>query len=290
MFIELTLMIMLSCILFFSLNSYDFGFFTTYLNLVKSPKKQADLLYDQTLKLNKFYLSKGEDIHLNSYKFFTHLIEELLRLNRSIGIDIFDNLSKIRGALQVDSIRSQKVLSLIKGAIFEILLITLMSWGVVLFAIHFTGLSFKANDLFIVATMQVLGLLILIISIERRHKSLFSKVFAYIKCVYSLEVYIKAKSPVNELSKLIGLETLHFDKDLIHIKERVEVVLKTISSYGRVDPLVVCDLINQTWSSFDVKSDKFKKECLKIKLFVIMGVIVPSYLYIFYALLKSITL
>jgi hypothetical protein len=279
-----------SYFLFFGLYRYDFSFFSTYLNLFRSVKTQANKLYDETLKLNKFSLSSGENIKLTEYKFFTSLVEELLKFYRNFGVSIFDDLSNVRLALQKDWVQSHKVQTLIKGALLEILIIVLMSWGIIFFAIYYTGLVIKNTDLFIVGALQIGGLILLISLIEKSYKKIFSSFYPYLKSVYSLQVFIKSRTPVNEIGVRVGINSLPHDKDLLHIKERVELCLKNLSEYGKIDITLLNDLIGQVWTSFEMKTQKFNTHVLKQKIFVIMSVVVPSYLYIFYALLKSLTL
>lgn len=279
-----------SLLIFFALCHCDFGFFATYLNLFRSVKYKANALYDQTLTINKFSSSHGDSLELVNYKFFTKLIEDLLKYHRSFGINIFDDLSNIRLALSQDSVQSQKIQNMIKGALLEILLIVMMSYAIILFAVHYAQLSFTQSDIIIILSMQVIGIVLLITLLERSHRQIFKKYYPYLKAVYSLQVFIKSRTAINEMSENLQLSKLEKDKDTSHILDRIEMILKTITEYGKIEGALLNDLVNQTWSCFELKTQKFQSRVLKQKIFVIMSVIVPSYLYIFYALLKSLTL
>ncbi|MCK5882510.1 MAG: hypothetical protein KAG61_02385, partial [Bacteriovoracaceae bacterium] len=201
----------------------------------------GELLYQQG------GLSKGSEIALPQYKFYTTLIKTILRGMREFGGDGREVLSSLKEAVAAD-LRFDRVLSeLFNSALIQFLSIAFVTWAFALLAGHLTNFQATSLTLITVALLQVGGLFLfgfLFFRLRTKHFAPYTQC-ASILC--NLRSMAKAGLSVQRTLEGLTLSELSSERELGSIKKRLERLIYSYSVLGAPISKELDYLISDLW-------------------------------------------
>ncbi|MCO4754491.1 MAG: hypothetical protein KC478_08405 [Bacteriovoracaceae bacterium] len=252
-----------------------------------SKEKAGKQLYQELLNVNRFYLAKGQTVELTRYKFFTELLDELLKSYRSTGANIFEHIAETRKNLLLDIKQEKKLKTAASSSFAEMAMIFGMSVLFVSFAIAYAEIKIPTIFLIIAFSWQLLGSTCFFWVMRRLRVKRFGPFFSYLKSASFLDIYIKTNRPVNLIAKQLNLAQLPKDKSLEHIKDRMDLILSQIKNQGVYDQQQGRELGLECWFCYEQKLDSFLQEIKKLKLATITLFFLASYLFLFFSLVST---
>ncbi len=221
------------------------------------PRKRGLALYGELQRINRHYLSSGREIELPRYKFFTELCDELLLIFRREGADIFPHLIGLRKNLGRDLKAEKGLQSTIAGAFLEMGVITLLSVLIFGFARYMAMLPIEANSLLFALGVQGLGYLALGIGgLSIKHRT-FRAFQSHITSASLCDLGIRTSMPINKLAKRADLQGLEPDKDLSHVRERLNTILRCLKAGNLGDLSQSEEAVEECWMVYDTKLARY---------------------------------
>lgn len=252
-----------------------------------SQKGAGKVLYEELLKLNRSQLARGQSIELTQYKFFTELVDELLVNYRQTGANIFNYIGELRKNLLKDIKYEKKLAGARNSSLAEMGMIFGMSGMFSLFATSYAEINIPTSSLFLAFGWQLTGAFLFLYSMKVLRQKHFKPFHKYLRAASFLDIFIKTAHPVNVIAKKIELSSLDKDKSLLHLKERMELILEQIKSHGIYDQSQGEELGAECWYCYEEKLERFFQEIKRLKLSVITLFFLGSYLFIFFSLVGA---
>lgn len=250
-----------------------------------STTKGGDL-YRQVMSMNRLELSKGMNIELVQYKFFTGLVEELLVEFKRAGANIFDHLKDVRRGLMNDLAQEKKLHAELQGALIEMAMIGAISAAFGASIRFFAQVELSWWIYAGVWGWQALGVVVFVICQRRLKSKIFGPFDAYFRALAKLDLYVRINRPINFITQRIGIENCLLQKRLKHVRKRLEQVLFSLKN-GNYDFRLTQELIDECWFTYELAKEEFLTHAKRLKLMVVTIFFLMSYLFLFYALIAS---
>ena len=250
-------------------------------------KESGKVLYQELLKINRSQLSKGQTIELTRYKFFTELLDELLVNYRQTGANIFNHIGELRKNLLKDIKYEKKLAGARNSSLVEMGMIFGMSGLFSIFATSYAEINIPTSSLVLAFSWQLTGTFVFLYSMKVLRQKHFKPFHKYLRAASFLDIFIKTGRPVNVIAKRIELSSLDKDKSLLHLEERMELILEQIKSHGIYDQSQGEELGAECWYCYEEKLEHFFQEIKRLKLSVVTLFFLGSYLFIFFSLVGA---
>ena len=242
--------------------------------------------------LKKFHLGMREaelPSQLPHYKFYSEIVEVLLKLARKLGGSYQESLLSLREGLQLDRQFEKKIREATLGMWFQMGLMMVLTWGFILGALSLVDVKVKYLHLFLIFSWQVIGLVLLPVVLKSLRKHYFGDMGKIWRMLFVLKSLVKIPVSRTEILTLAGVSELNAIKQtslagiVLKLKETCQKALKMGASYEEDVKYLMEELrFIEKWH-FEL----FEKRLTVIKLVLLSVFFLPSYLAFIFLLLSD---
>jgi hypothetical protein len=244
-------------------------------------------------KLIEFLIMRGEEqmkLEVPNYKFFTKLVELLISFRTKYGVEVSAAFSEIRKSIRKEVKESKRIKDAVIAGLYQYILIAIFTWLFIYMAQAMIGISPDFSDSIILLIVQLVGVFVYFILFIALQKKLFSPFEKYFTALYSFRSLNRISRPLGDILYASKISDLPNNKHLRHLKERVNYLLKQLSTIGSIPRDELDNVLHELWDCFDLQVEKFQSLLIGIKLFVTLGFVVPSFLYSLYLIMNELSL
>jgi len=264
--------------LFYKLCDFDHIKLVTIRNHYAPSTKIAQSLFSELISF-RVNNQSGKCLELPKYKYFTKIIEDLIRNTRLYGTPIQATLIEIKTALSKDIVFEKKISSSIGGGLYQMVLVATIGFLFLYITKLQLNLIFPITDLVNIVIFQLVGI-ILFVSLSYKLKVYhFAKLEHYIQTLYIIRSLNQANIPISKVYNKVCIDSLSENKKLKPFKDRVLSILESIKNYGELGSENFEITINELWQSSEFQFDLFLSHLAALKLIVLVVFFLGSFLY-----------
>lgn len=221
------------------------------------------------------------------YKFYTDVVETLLKLARRMGGNYQEGLLYLREGLQSDRQFEKKIREVTLGMWIQMLFMMGLTWTFIFGALKLVEVEIEVRNLLVIFIWQCIGLSTLPLTMKILRKKYFGDIGTLWKILFILRALIKVPLSRSEVLSLAQVQELKFIKQkslsmiVNKLKESCEKTLKQGSSYEEDVKYLMEELRFQEKWHFEL----FEKRLTVIKLGLLSLFFLPSYLAFIFLLL-----
>lgn len=241
--------------------------------------------------MNHFEWGKGdiqqEINRLPRYKFYSDLIELILKYARTYGGKYQDSFLLIKDSVRSDMQFEKKMKELILSNLMQMLMILLITWGFIFSVQNFGNVHVSKLSLAFVGLWQFLGMMILPLGITYYRKIFFQDIAVLWKFYYSLNCLIHIPFSRSELFNISGIQSLKKikQKSLHFLVNKSFVMGQDVLKKGSPFEERLQSLMQELKFIEKWHFELFEKRLGVIKLVILGAFLLPSYLlFIFFIL------
>jgi hypothetical protein len=221
------------------------------------------------------------------YKYYSEIIEIILDLARKIGGQYQDGLLNLRERLQSDLQFEKKIKEQLWGAVLQMALMVLLTWGFILGALHITQVDIAFFSLSFILLWQVIGLGCLPVALKCLRQKYFADLGKFWRILHILQSLshvplarseILAKAEVNSIKEI---KSISLNPLIEKLKDLCRKTLQTGGSYREDLKSLMQDLEFQEKWHFEL----FVKRLGVLKLMLLGVFFLPAYLAFIFLLL-----
>lgn len=271
---------MIHCVLFsflfFKLCDFDHKRLVSNWNYYFPSRKKAQSLFNELIS----FRVNSKEVELPEYKFYTFIIEDLIKSSIRYGTSIYSNLNEIKTALSKDISFERKINSSIIAGLYQMVLVAVIGYVF----LYITELQLKITlnriSILIVFIFQSIGIAIFLIFSFKLKKFHFHEIEKYICFLYKLRSAVSSNQPMSKNIEGKSFKELCDKKNLKPFKRRVLSILRQIKSHGTLNIKDFEITINELWQSNEFKFEEFLKHLAALKLCILILFFMGSFLYI----------
>ena len=224
---------------------------------------------------------------LPNYKFYTGVVEVLLKLARRMGGNYQESLLFLREGLQSDRQFEKKIKEATLGIWLQMGLMMALTWTFIFGALNLVEVSVSVVNLFLIFFWQALGLSTLPFILKYFRKKYFGDIGKIWKMLFILRSLAKVPLPRSEILTFAGIQELNQIKQkslgqiVQKLKEACQKTLKIGTNYEEEVKYLMEELRFQEKWHFEL----FEKRLIVIKLVLLSVFFLPSYLAFIFLLL-----
>ena len=226
---------------------------------------------------------------LPAYKFYTEIVEILLALARKVGGSYQDSILFLREGLQADQQFEKKLKEIILGAWLQMALLIFLTWSFIGGALFLVEITISPLRLILIASWQVIGLLLLPRAVGYYREKFFSDIGKMWKILYILRALNKVPLSRAEIFSFAGVVELNHIKQnslasiVDKLKDSCQRTLQKGISYEEDVLSLMAELRFQEKWHFEL----FEKRLTVIKLGLMAIFFLPTYLAFVFLLLND---
>ncbi len=235
-----------------------------------------------TLGLNAFPKS------LPKYKFYTHLIEQLVAVHRSKGVGLKKIFPEIRNHLIRDVQFERKIVSEIISGLLQFMIIFLTTWGFVYLSISLVELPPNHIIFFFMFLLQLIGSLLFFLLIHFLKKNIFEQFAKALEEAYLFSVLLEIGVPINEILERSQIQCGLFSQSKMFssLSVRMKNLIKRLKQTG-ISPLDESkEIIAELWQFQEDEFLQFTKKLQVLKFFILAFFFLPSYFLYLYSIFQ----
>ena len=232
-------------------------------------------------ELIKFLIETGAPVGTAGkpprYKFYSHLVEELISARNRFGAEIRSALRDIRKALILDIREEKKIKDAVLGGYFQYLFMSAFIWAFLYMATEMISLERGLEGTYVVVGWQITGGALLVFSIHFYRRQVFSPFAYYFESIYQMRVLLKSKRPLSEVVTCFDPQRVLSSRELGPFSERLQLLCASIKLTGRVDLSEFDHLLSELWDHFEIQFLRFMKILNLFKMISVLVFILPSF-------------
>lgn len=237
--------------------------------------------------INRINLKDSIKVELSEYKFFTHILEYLLKSHRQLGVDIFGALQNLKDCLGKDIIFEKKLIRIKKQAFLEIGIIFLFSLLFLITAEKLVDIDFPLVNTLIIIAWQLIGGAVLYLFIKNKQKQYFNDLFLLLRSIYQFNALGGTSIAVNDLIERISFDEIQKLKKHRNIINLFNKVVYDLKHYGLLEKMHLDELLQCVNNEYNDVFETYEKAVKAMKLLVIMIFSVISYLFTMYSMMQA---
>lgn len=221
------------------------------------------------------------------YKFYSEVIDVLLKLARKMGGNYQDSFLFLREGLQVDRQFEKKIREATLGTWLQMALMMGLTWAFIFGALSLVDVKVSPAKLFLIFLWQTIGLSTLPVLLKFMRTKYFGDIGKIWKMLFILRSLAKVPLSRSEVLTFAGVQELNqikqksLDSIVAKLKETCQKALKMGTSYEEDIKYLMEELRFQEKWHFEL----FEKRLMVIKLGLLSVFFLPSYLAFIFLLL-----
>ncbi len=231
----------------------------------------------------------GLQLNLPRYKYYSEIIEILLKMARRMGGQYHDSLLFLREGLQRDQQFERKIRETCLGIYLQVLLFMGLTWAFIFVALQLVEIAVPTLHLTGILVWQLIGLSVLPITLKWLRRRYFGDIGTLWKMLFVLKSLSRlpiARADIMALAEIERLKEVRTPKLGIlaeKLRDTCQKTLKLGVSYDDDVKYMMEELrFLETWH-FEL----FSKRLMVIKLALLGLVYMPSYLAFIFCLLRD---
>ena len=252
--------------------------------------KIGQALFNQLIGYKEFLLETSKEFKLLQYKYFTAMILDLVKATKNYGSPIDFAITELKLALSKDISLETKIRSQLFGAIFQMIMISLMGFLFFYFSSIQLGLKIAIREILICFLIQFFGLSIFILLFIKLKTYHFKDLESYLKSIYKLRSLSVSGFGISKVLRDSNLSNLPKKKKLFPLYKRILTIFKMVQKYGSLDTQEFNIIIAELWQLCDIEFEHFLKHLAALKTVIIIGFFLGTYLYLIFNLLAGLQL
>jgi hypothetical protein len=253
-----------------------------YLKSIRNKQQQGIALVTYLIRSD---YQQNSDIP--KYKFFSSLVEELIRARKLYGCEIESIILEIRKYLRIDIKESKKIKESVFGGAFQYIVISIFTWGFIYATYKLIHIQINFLDKVALICFQVFGLILYYTLAQVIERKSFNILNSYFFSIYNFRSLFSISRPISEIISIVKIDSLPDCKDLSHIKERMFILITELKEKGRLNTEDLNQMIYETWDCFEIKLERFQKLILTLKLLSMAMFVLPSFLAVMFLLMSK---
>jgi hypothetical protein len=234
-------------------------------------------------------LSIGQKILPNSliqFKFYTHLLEQLLDANRQFGIGIKKCIPEIRSGLINDLQFEKKILDEILSTFLQFIVIAATTWSFVFLSQSLVQIPVSKTLIFVMLTLQIGGVCLFLFAMKTIKFKTFFKFSKAIEELYLFSSLLEIGHSLNGILKKSGiLEGALVKYQLFSpLSDRISLLISRLKETGLSPKDETQEIIRQIWQLQEQNFLKFTKILQVLKFSILAFFFLPAYFLYLYAI------
>lgn len=224
------------------------------------------------------------------YKFFSSIIENLIKFRKLYGIDILPAARQIRGAARRDYTAGKKLRGELVGFVVQYGTIACFTW-IFIYRISVTmEMSFSSGSLFGLLIWQLLGLVFGVSFYFILVRKIFGIFQYYFSSAYTFRSLIDISRPISEVTAFCGLDRLPESKEFTVIKKRFLGIIEKVKVTGVIVVEEIDQIILELWDSYELSLNKFNAMLGGLKLITILLFVFTGFLYVIFLSMEQLSI
>jgi len=221
---------------------------------------------------------------LNQYKFYPGLIERILSVHHTYGVDCRQPFHEIKRGILKDIQLERRVQQEFSGGLVQFAFISITSWFFIFFSSSILEQPFSLRLLIVMGGSQLSGVLIYFKLTGFLRRKAFKRPEEFLRSLYSFSLMLQAGSPIQQVVAESSIHSLLVSEADVwgHIGRRLELLLERWQSKGGAIDEGVKDLLEDVWEAYERGLGKFNK-LLGVGKFLLLVTcfLTPYFLYLF---------
>jgi hypothetical protein len=251
--------------------------------------KNAYRLASTLLSYQSHHNCHGSENALPQYSFYTELVEELLRLKKSYGIAIGDQLRDLRLQILKNINFDKRISQLINGGIIQMIIISLFIQSFKLISEYWLGFTIDSTLSLIILLLQISAPIIFGLLGLYSYTLGFSKLFELIGAAQKLALSSRSSIPISRVIRELELVHMKLPQGLRIYKNQLEEIIQLKLQKG-VNPYQdLKAMLQDLWMEYDLQIEQFQKKLAAVRFMIMTLIYLPSYFLLITSLLGSIS-
>lgn len=238
----------------------------------------SDIILEKKCPSLKNDLSK---LQLPKYKYFTEVVEALLKISQNFGGPIAEFLDQIRNGVYQDDRFERKVRKELEGALIQMMILAGITWVFIFLANELAGIQLPHSVYFIMGGIQIIGFIVFLTG----HLLLKSKVFSgfslFFQSLYSFYSLYSVGVPLNvAVSKSeLTIALQRSERKFKTPQKYLNRLLRTVQATGVSISTELGMVIDELWFTLEHSFAEYVKQVMALKLVVLTLFFLGSYFY-----------
>lgn len=229
---------------------------------------------------------------LPRYKFYSDVIEQLLSVARKIGGSYSDSFLFLREGLREDLQFEKKIKEVKTGLWLQILLMFLITWGFIFFALHITKSDVSMKGLAFILLWELVGVFLIPLCLRFFRKKYFQDIGEIWKMTFILKSLSRTPLARSEVFTLAGMNKIEEiqNKNLLPILDKLRSLCKECLKQGKSYEEDLKNIMEELRFTENWHFSLFEKRLMALKITVLGVFFLPSYLSFIFLLVGSLNL
>ena len=224
------------------------------------------------------------DIVIPQYKFYTTILQVILRYSMQLGAPITDHLKSLRQCLIQDWKFEEKLAGHLFTTIGQMISLTLVTWGFGFFCQWILQLWPRPEDLWVVGGLQVSGILIFFFLYQKRKAHLFLPYQNSYHAIITATILMPLGISLHTVIAQCSLEKLPKQGRLGSFGKQLEELFRQCHHQGHSIKSFLLELREELDFYLEEDFKKFLQFTTRIKFFILALFYFPAYLVFVFSL------
>lgn len=211
------------------------------------------------------------------YKFYSEIVDELIKSRNRFGSEVRSSLREIRKALILDVREERKVKDAILAGYFQYVFMSVFVWIFIIVAMEIIDLKKGGEGYLFVGGWQIIGGIILVLTIRFYKKKIFDPFPYYFQSLYQMKALVQSKRPISEVINCFDTQKRKTTTDFKVFSDRIESLCLQMKLKGSLDVIEFDYLLSEIWDHFELQFLKFSKLLVAVKMFSVLLFMLPSF-------------
>jgi hypothetical protein len=244
-------------------------------------------------QLTEFVLSQNiHDIKkftLYNFSFFSELMEKAISYSIKYGTPHREVLIDIKSGATKKHHFNVKMKDKKLSYVFQFLLISFMTWSMVLFTTYLELAGFSFFSVTLILILQIVGMAFFFILMNRTQKRRLGNYSVFFKVIYKLSLLLKVGLPLKICLEESGFNEVSIieKKSLKPLISRLEFLISELQKVGSPIQTEIEHLKEEAWSLYEIDLEKLNKILDGVKLVCLALFFLPGHFIYIYSMISG---
>lgn len=231
---------------------------------------------------------KNGHLDLPRFKFYTHLLTDLLELHRKLGASLKHILPELRINLAKELRFEKKILGQLAGGNLQFSVVTVTTWSFILLSSELAGLELHAVSLGLIAFVQIAAFCLFNLLFLRLRNHGLLKFSRALEELYLFNALVEIGRPVNQVlteTNILGGE-LFKHTPFRAVAERLFNLVNRWKNDGLSPRAETQEIVVEIWHAKEQGYERFLKHLDLLKFSILAFFFLPAYFFYLYSIFQ----
>lgn len=253
-------------------------------NWIRRPELLSNDNYQDVVD---YLVERNYSSDIPRYGFFSSIIESLVKIRKTYGVDIKKALRELRKAILKDYKQKRKLRSELFGLYLQYMMLLIFTWGFLFQLLGTIKINVTSSQILLLIFWQLLGFFLGGFLFFLSKRVLFRGVEEIFYTTYCIRSMVLASRPLGEILSLSNFDDILVHKHFESMKARTNLLISQIKVQGSVSLDEFSNIIEELWDFYEEQLIRLKRIMNAVKLIMMLAFIFPCFLYCIYLALSG---